>query len=59
MDGDILPFKSKAQQGKLFAKKPKLAAKFAKKTSKEQFKKLPEKVKKNVHLLTKGFPNES
>lgn len=59
MDGDILPFKSKKQQGELFAKKPKLAAKFAKKTSKKQFKKLPDKVKKNVHLLTRGIPDES
>lgn len=37
-----MPFKSKAQQAFMFAKHPKIAKEFAKKTN---FKKLPEKVK--------------
>jgi len=39
-----MPFKSKAQRGYLFAKKPEIAEEFAKKTPKG--KKLPQKVKK-------------
>lgn len=38
------PFKSKAQQRKLFATNPKVAKEFASKT--KSYKKLPEKVKK-------------
>lgn len=41
-----MPFKSKAQQGYLYAKEPEVAKKFAEHTSPEQFKKLPEHVKK-------------
>lgn len=42
-----MPFKSKAQQGYLYANEPEVAKKFAEHTSKQQFKKLPEHVKKN------------
>ncbi len=41
-----MPFKSKAQQGYLFAKKPEVAKEFAEHTTKEQYKKLPEHAKK-------------
>jgi hypothetical protein len=41
-----MPFKSKAQQGYMFANMPKTAKKWAKKTTKKQFKALPKKVKK-------------
>lgn len=41
-----MPFKSKAQMKYLFSKEPKVAEEFAKKTSKQQMKKLPQKVKK-------------
>jgi hypothetical protein len=39
-------FKSKAQQGFLFAKKPELAKEFASKTPESTYKKLPEHVAK-------------
>ena len=41
-----MPFKSKAQQGYLYAKKPAIAKEFAEHTSKAQYKKLPEHTKK-------------
>ncbi len=44
-----MPFKSKAQRGFLFAKKPKIAAEFAKETPKG--KKLPAKVKKRKNTV--------
>jgi len=40
-----MQFKSKAQQGYLFKKKPGLAKEFAEKTSKSSYAKLPEHVK--------------
>jgi hypothetical protein len=40
-----MPFKSKAQQGFLYAKKPEIAKEFAEKTPKKAYKKLPEHVK--------------
>lgn len=40
-----MPFKSKSQQGFLFAKHPDVAKKFAKETPKGAYKKLPEHVK--------------
>lgn len=40
-----MPFKSKAQQGYLFSKKPKVAKRFADDTPKSAYKSLPEKVK--------------
>jgi hypothetical protein len=40
-----MPFRSKSQVRALFAKAPEVAKEFAAHTSKEQFKKLPEKVK--------------
>jgi len=39
-----MPFKSKAQQGYLFAKKPEVAKEFAAKTPKSAYKNLPKKV---------------
>jgi hypothetical protein len=39
-----MPFKSKAQQGFMFANKPKLAAEMADKMSSKMFKDLPDKV---------------
>lgn len=39
-----MPFKSKAQQRYLFSRKPEVAEKFADKTSKKSYKKLPEHV---------------
>jgi hypothetical protein len=41
-----MPFKSKAQQGYMFANMPKTAKKWAKETTKKQYKALPKKVKK-------------
>lgn len=41
-----MPFKSKAQQGYLFAKHPKVAKKFAKETPKSAYKRLPARAKK-------------
>lgn len=41
-----MPFKSKAQQRYLYAREPKVAARFAKETPKSAYGKLPEKVKK-------------
>lgn len=41
-----MPFKSKAQQGFMFATMPKVAKRWAKETTKKQFKALPKKVKK-------------
>lgn len=41
-----MPFSSKAQQGFLYANKPKVAKKFAKETPKKAYKKLPQHVKK-------------
>lgn len=42
-----MPFKSKAQQAYLFAKKPEIAAEFAEKTPKSAYKSLPEHVSKD------------
>lgn len=47
-----MPFKSKAQQKFLFAKKPEIAEEFAEKTPKSAYKKLPEHAKKKKK--TKG-----
>lgn len=41
-----MPFKSKAQQGYMFANMPKTAKKWAKETGKKKMKSLPVKVKK-------------
>lgn len=41
-----MPFKSKAQQGFLFAKKPAVAKEFASKTDTSAYKNLPEHVAK-------------
>lgn len=41
-----MPFKSKAQQGFMFAKHPRIAKRWAKET--ENMKSLPRKVKKNM-----------
>lgn len=41
-----MPFKSKAQQAYLFAKKPKVAKEFASKTPKDAYKDLPERIAK-------------
>lgn len=49
-----MPFKSKAQQAYLYAKHPEIAKEFAEHTSKEQFKKLPEHVKKAKSPKKKG-----
>ncbi len=43
--GFFMPFKSRAQQAYLFAKKPEVAEEFAEKTPKSSYKKLPEYVK--------------
>jgi hypothetical protein len=40
-----MPFKSKAQQRYLYATEPKVAKKFSKEMSKEDWKDLPEKVR--------------
>ena len=40
-----MPFKSKAQQGYMFINFPTMAKKWAKKTTKKQYKALPKKVK--------------
>ena len=41
-----MPFKSKAQQGFLFAKKPEIAKEFASKMSPGDYKKLPKRAEK-------------
>jgi hypothetical protein len=41
-----MPFKSKAQQGYLYATNPKVAERFSKDTPKSAYKKLPQHVKK-------------
>jgi hypothetical protein len=41
-----MPFKSKAQMKWMFIHNPEMAKKWAKHTTKEQYKKMPEKVKK-------------
>lgn len=43
-----MPFKSKAQQGYMFANFPNMAKSWAKKTTKKQFKALPKKAKKTT-----------
>jgi hypothetical protein len=43
-----MPFKSKAQQAFLFATNPKVAKEMASKTTKKQFAKMPEHVKKSM-----------
>lgn len=49
-----MPFKSKAQQGYLFAKKPEVAKKLAKKT--RNYKDLPEKVRsKAMKRMAGGY----
>lgn len=54
-----MPFKSKAQQKLLFAKKPEIAEEFAEKTPKSAFKKLPEHVeakdKNGLKAYTKKY----
>ena len=49
-----MPYVSKAQQGYLHAKKPKIAKKFDEHTTKAEFKKLPEHVKKKAKPKIKG-----
>lgn len=49
-----MPFKSKAQQGYLFATNPKVAEHMASKTSKQQFAKMPDKVKAKIKAKPKG-----
>lgn len=49
-----MPFKSKAQQGFLFSQKPEIAKKFAAETSKEDYKKLPDKKPSKWKLMQKG-----
>ena len=46
-----MPFKSRAQQSYLFAKKPEIAEEFAEKTPKSAYKKLPEHVSKDKNGL--------
>jgi hypothetical protein len=46
-----MPFRSRAQQGLLFAKKPEVAEEFAEHTSKEEYEKLPEHVAKDKNRL--------
>jgi hypothetical protein len=46
-----MPFKSKAQQGFLFAKKPDIAKKFAKETPKQAYKSMPGKVSTYSKML--------
>lgn len=53
-----MPFKSKAQQGFLFAKKPEVAKEFADKTPKIAYKKLPEKVQSPWHGIAKKKKEE-
>jgi hypothetical protein len=48
-----MPFKSKAQQGYLFANNPKVAKEFAAKTPKAAYKKLPVHVKKAKSAYSK------
>lgn len=48
-----MPYKSVAQQKYLHAKKPKIAKKFDEHTSKAEFKKLPEHVKKKTKSKSK------
>ncbi len=43
-----MPFKSKAQQRFLFAKKPKIAKKFASKTPQSTYKSMPDKLSKRL-----------
>lgn len=50
-----MPFKSKAQQGFLYAKHPEIAARWAKETP--NFKSLPEHVKKKKDILKKSIKN--
>ena len=46
-----MPFKSRAQQAFLFAKKPEIAEEFAEHTPKSDYKKLPEHVSKDKNNL--------
>ena len=46
-----MPFRSKSQQRLLFAKKPEVAEEFAEKTSKSEYKHLPEHVAKDKNGL--------
>lgn len=46
-----MPFKSRAQQKMLFAKKPEIAEEFAEKTPKSAYAKLPEHVAKDKNGL--------
>lgn len=46
-----MPFKSRAQQKYLFAKEPEIAEEFAEKTSKEEYKNLPEHVGRDKNRL--------
>jgi hypothetical protein len=51
-----MPFASKAQQEYLFAKKPEVAKKFAKKTPKKAYKDLPEHVRhKAMKRMASGY----
>ena len=57
-----MPFKSRAQQAYLFAKKPEIAEEFAEKTQKSAYKKLPEHVSRNkngLKELTKKYRRKS
>jgi len=45
-----MPFKSRAQQGFLFAREPKVAREFAEETPKSAYKKLPEHVRDKNRL---------
>lgn len=45
-----MPFRSRAQQAFLFAKKPEVAEEFAEHTPKSAYKKLPEHAKTNSRL---------
>jgi hypothetical protein len=49
-----MPFRSRAQQAYLFAKKPKVAEEFAEETSKSAYKKLPEHVKNKKNNYKKS-----
>jgi hypothetical protein len=45
-----MPFRSKAQQSFLFAKKPEIAEEFAQETPKSAYKRLPEHVRDKNHM---------
>ena len=49
--GSKMPFRSRAQQAFLFAKKPEVAEEFAEHTPKSAYKKLPDHVAKDKNKL--------